>query len=104
MRLSDYLASADEKLAASQVLMAEAIGTTANVLERAIEAEAAQEVPSSDMEGDRMKGYGDDQNNNLRNRCVRSLDAQSRVPVHAKGENHPISHSKHGASDKMKDN
>ena len=63
VRLNDYLANADEALAASQVLMAEAIGITANVLERAIEAETAQEVPSNDMEGDWMKGYGDDQNN-----------------------------------------
>ena len=63
MRLNEYLANADEALAASQVLMAEAIGITANVLERAIEAETAQEVPSNDMEDDWMKGYGDDQNN-----------------------------------------
>ena len=63
VRLNDYLANADEALAASQVLMAEAIGITANVLERAIEAETAQEEPSNDMEGDWMKGYGDDQNN-----------------------------------------
>ena len=62
-RAAERLSSADEALAASQVLMAEAIGITANVLERAIEAETAQEVPSNDMEGDWMKGYGDDQNN-----------------------------------------
>ena len=60
VRLSDYLANADEKLAATQVPMAEAIGITANVLERAIEAEAAQEMPLEKEEGNWMEGFEDD--------------------------------------------
>ena len=60
VRLSDYLANADEALAASQVLMAEAIGVTANVLERAIEAEATQEMPLEKEEGNWMEGFEDD--------------------------------------------
>ena len=60
VRLNDYLANADEALAASQALMAEAIGITANVLERAIEAEAAQEMPLEKEEGNWMEGFEDD--------------------------------------------
>lgn len=60
VRLNEYLANADEALAASQVLMAEAIGVTANVLERAIETEAAQEMPLEKEEGNWMEGFEDD--------------------------------------------
>lgn len=60
VRLNDYLANANEKLAATQALMAEAIGITANVLERAIEAEAAQEMPLEKEEGNWMEGFEDD--------------------------------------------
>lgn len=60
VRLSGYLANADERLAASQALMAEAVGITPLTLERAIEAEAAQEVPAGNMEDDWMEGYGND--------------------------------------------
>ena len=60
VRLNEYLANADEALAASQVLMAEAIGVTANVLERAIETEAAQEMTLEKEEGNWMEGFEDD--------------------------------------------
>ena len=60
MRLSGYLANTDERLAASQALMAEAVGITPLTLERAIEAEAAQEAPAGNMEDDWMEGYGND--------------------------------------------
>ena len=60
VRLSGYLANTDERLAASQALMAEAVGITPLTLERAIEAEAAQEVPAGNMEDDWMEGYGND--------------------------------------------
>ena len=40
--------------------IAEAIGITANVLERAIEAEAAQEMPLEKEEGNWMEGFEDD--------------------------------------------
>ena len=50
----------DERLAASQALMAEAVGVTPLTLERAVEAEAAQEVPADDMEDDWMEGFGND--------------------------------------------
>ena len=59
-RLSGYLANDDERLAASQALMAEAVGVTPLTLERAVEAEAAQEVPADDMEDDWMEGFGND--------------------------------------------
>ena len=58
-RLNDYLSNADERLAASSVLMAEAIGVAPDVLECAIAAEAAQMEPADD-ESDWMEGYGDD--------------------------------------------
>lgn len=60
VRLNEYLANTDEALAASQALMSEAIGITANVLERAIEAEAAQEMPLEKEEGNWMEGFEDD--------------------------------------------
>ena len=60
VRLSGYLANDDERLAASQALMAEAVGVTPLTLERAVEAEAAQEVPADDMEDDWMEGFGND--------------------------------------------
>ena len=60
VRLNDYLANADERLAASQALMAEAIGITPAVLEKAIESEAAQEIPLDDTEINWMEGYGND--------------------------------------------
>ena len=60
VRLSGYLAHDDERLAASQALMAEAVGVTPLTLERAVEAEAAQEVPADDMEDDWMEGFGND--------------------------------------------
>ena len=60
VRLSGYLANDDERLAASQALMAEAVGVTPLTLERAVEAEAAQEVPADDMEGNWMEGFEDD--------------------------------------------
>lgn len=60
-RLADYLANADEALAASSVLMAEAVGVSADVLERAMAAEAAQEAPPDDEgEGNWMEGLDDD--------------------------------------------
>lgn len=59
-RLNDYLSNADERLAASSVLMAEAIGVAPDVLEYAIAAEAAQMEPADDDESDWMEGYGDD--------------------------------------------
>lgn len=59
-RLNDYLSNADERLAASSVLMAEAIGVAPDVLECAIAAEAAQMEPADDDESDWMEGYGDD--------------------------------------------
>ena len=40
--------------------MAETVGITPLTLERAIEAEAAQEVPAGNMEDDWMEGYGND--------------------------------------------
>jgi hypothetical protein len=40
--------------------MAEAVGVTPLTLERAVEAEAAQEVPADDMEDDWMEGFGND--------------------------------------------
>ena len=45
---------------ATQALMAEAVGVTPLTLERAVEAEAAQEVPADDMEDDWMEGFGND--------------------------------------------
>lgn len=59
-RLSEYLSNADDSLAASPVLMADAIGVSPEVLERSIEAEEAQKMPSDDAEGNWMEGYGDD--------------------------------------------
>ena len=44
----------------SEALMAEAVGVTPLTLERAVEAEAAQEVPADDMEDDWMEGFGND--------------------------------------------
>ena len=57
VRLSGYLANAEERLAASQALMAESIGIAADVLERAIAAEAAQEMPLEKEEGTWMEEY-----------------------------------------------
>lgn len=56
-RMSDYLANADERLAASQALMAESIGITSDALERTIAAEAAQEMPSEKEESTWMEEY-----------------------------------------------
>ena len=58
-RLNDYLSNADERLAASSALMAEAIGVAPDVLECAIAAEAVQMEPADD-ESDWMEGCGDD--------------------------------------------
>lgn len=57
LQLNEYLANADEKLAASQTLMAESMGITAGTLERVITAEAAQEIPSEKEEENWMEGY-----------------------------------------------
>lgn len=57
LQLNEYLANSDERLAASQALMAESMGITADTLERVIAAEAAQEMPSEKEEGNWMKGY-----------------------------------------------
>lgn len=56
-QLNEYLANADERLAASQTLMAKSIGITAGMLEQVIASEAAQEVPSGKEEGNWMEGY-----------------------------------------------
>lgn len=58
-RLADYLANADEALAASSALMSKAIGVSPDALERATAAEAAQEAPPED-EGNWMEGFDDD--------------------------------------------
>lgn len=61
MRLSGYLANHRRGgWRQGQALMAEAVGITPLTLERAIEAEAAQEVPAGNMEDDWMEGYGND--------------------------------------------
>lgn len=60
VRLNDYLANADERLAASPALMTEAIGIAPDVLEQIIAAEAAQEIPADDQDENWMEGYGDD--------------------------------------------
>ena len=57
LQLNEYLANADERLAASQALMAESMGITTDILERVIAAEAAQEMPSEKEEGTWMEGY-----------------------------------------------
>lgn len=59
-RLNEYLSNTDEKLEASSALMAEAIGITADVLERAIAAEAAQQAPLGETEDNWMEGFEDD--------------------------------------------
>lgn len=56
-QLNEYLANADESLAASQTLMAESIGITTNILEQVIAAEAAQEMSLEKEEGTWMEGY-----------------------------------------------
>lgn len=56
-QLNEYLANADEKLAASQTLMAESMGITTDMLEQVIAAETAQEIPSEKEEGNWMEGY-----------------------------------------------
>lgn len=60
VRLNDYLANADEALAASQALLAESMGITTDVLERVIAAEAAQEMLLEKEEGNWMEGFEDD--------------------------------------------
>jgi len=57
LQLNEYLANIDERLAASQTLMAESMGITTDMLERVIAAEAAQEIPSEKEEGTWMEGY-----------------------------------------------
>ena len=57
LQLNEYLANADERLAASQALMAESMGITTDILERVIAAEAAQEMPLEKEEVTWMEGY-----------------------------------------------